>query len=243
MRVRILNDRGIKAFADFLSSPEAAGGGDPPFAMLEDDFLANPFEDDAEVEPRDFSSRFELAQYLCNVLPDAGPALDHNRGLWSWLGLFYFEQICPRQADGSRKIGEVQRYILSLDWKKYYRHLLATPYVIYRLHGPFSRSILSPLVHKHGDFAEQLASRQEIITNRGLIEAVDRLYYASDGESGMPKRGATNRNRGGTLRRLVDVIQQFDLTYDLYGMTAGDILGILPREFGRWMQAAGDGNA
>ena len=167
--------------------------------MLEDDFLALPFEDDAEVELRDFSSRFELAQYLCNVLPDAGPALDHNRGLWSWLGLFYFEQICPRQADGSRAIGEVYRYILSQDYRDYYRHLLAMPYVIYRLHGRFSRSILSPPVHKHGDFAEQLASRQEIITNRGLIEAVDHLYFAPDGAGGAPKRGATNRKKGTAL--------------------------------------------
>jgi hypothetical protein len=243
MRVRILNERGIKAFADFLSSLEAAAGGEPPFAMLEGDSRAIPFEDDAEVESRDFSSRFELAQYLGDALPHPGPTLDHNRGLWSWLALFYFEQICPRQADGSRKIGEVYRYILSPDYRHYYRHLLAMPYVIYRLHGQFSRSILSPPVHVHGDFAEQLASRQEIITNRGLIEAVDHLYFAPDGAGGAPKRGATNRKKGGTLRRLVDVIQQFDLTYDLYGMTAGDILGILPREFAPWMRAAGEGNA
>jgi len=211
--------------------------------MLEDDFLAIPFEDDAEVESRDFSSRFELAQYLCDVLPDAGPALDHNRGLWSWLGLFYFEQICPKRADGSRKIHQVQRYIASTDYRTYYRHLLRTPYVIYRLHGQFSRSILSPAVDTHGEFAEQLASRQEIITNRGLMEAVDHLYFGPDGAGGAPKKGATNYKKGGTLRRLIDVIQQFDLTYDLYGMAAPEILGILPREFSRWMRRASEGTS
>lgn len=239
MRVRSLNERGIEEFEVFLSSREAVAGVEVPRAMLDDDFLATPFENDAEVESRDFASRFELAQYLCDVLPGAGPALDHDRGLWSWLGLFYFEQLCPIQADGSRKIGEKYRYVLSPDYRHYYRHLLAMPYVIYRLHGQYSRTILSPPVHSHGDFAEQLASRQEIITNRGLIQAVDHLYFAPDDAGGAPKRGATNRKKGGTLRRLVDVIQQFDLTYDLYGMTAQEILGVLPREFARWMRDTG----
>jgi hypothetical protein len=240
VRARILNQRGIEQFAAFLSSLEAAAGREPPFAMLEDDFLAIPSENDVEVELRDFSSRFDLAQYLCGALPGAGSSLDHNRGLWSWLALFYFEQICPKEADGCREIGEVYRYILSPDYRHYYRHLLAMPYVVYRLHGQFSRSLLSPPVHIHGDFAEQLASRQEIITNRGLIEAVDHLYYAPDGAGGAPKRGATNRKKGGTLRRLIDVIQQFDLTYDLYGMSAREILSVLPHEFTPWMQPAGD---
>lgn len=243
MQVRILNERGIKSFVDFLSSTEAAVMRDPPNTMLEDDFLTTPLDYDAQVESRIFSNRFDLAQYLCNALPDAGPTLDHNRGLWSWLTLFYFDLVCPRQADGVRNIGEVYRYIPSTDYRHYYRHLIRTAYVIYRLHGQFSRSILYRPVDVHGDFAEALASRQEIITNRGLIEAVDRLYFAPDESGGAPKRGATNRRKGGTLRRLIDVIQQFDLTYDLYGMTAGEILGILPREFTPWMRAASEGRA
>ena len=241
MRVRILNERGIKSFADFLSSTEAAGAGDPPKTMLADDFLTTRLDDDAEVELRNFSTRLELAQYLCDALPDAGPALDHNRGLWSWLTLFYFDAVCPRLADGARNVGEIYRYIPSTDYRHYYRHLIRTAYVVYRLHGQFSRSMLCRPVDVHGDFAEALSSRQEIITNRGLIEAVDRLYFAHDESGGAPKRGATNRRRGGTLRRLIDVIQQFDLTYDLYGMNAGEILGILPREFKPWMRDAGNG--
>jgi len=38
----------------------------------------------------------------------------------------------------------------------------------------------------------------------------------------------------GTLYRFIDVIQQLDLTYDLYSMNGEEILGLLPPEFDRW---------
>ncbi|HYM60086.1 MAG TPA: hypothetical protein VEZ11_04260 [Thermoanaerobaculia bacterium] len=34
--------------------------------------------------------------------------------------------------------------------------------------------------------------------------------------------------------RVVSVIQQLDLNYDLYGMTALEILALLPPEFDAW---------
>ena len=36
---------------------------------------------------------------------------------------------------------------------------------------------------------------------------------------------------------IVDVIQQFDLTYDLYSLTGRQILRLLPDEFRRWSTA------
>jgi hypothetical protein len=87
----------------------------------------------------------------------------------------------------------------------------------------------------HGDFSEQLASRIQFISNPSLIEAVDRLYYdtSSNGE-GRPKRGALTRTRAGNVRRFVTIMQQFDLTYDMYAMTADQILELLPTEFTKW---------
>ena len=93
------------------------------------------------------------------------------------------------------------------------------------LHGP---------LHQHGDFSEQLASRMELITNRSLIEAVDRLYFSPRPDGGTTKRGAATRSRPGNVRRLIVVVQQLDLTYDLYAMTSEQILSLLPSEFDAW---------
>ncbi|MFO7599969.1 MAG: hypothetical protein R6X27_09205 [Candidatus Desulfacyla sp.] len=42
------------------------------------------------------------------------------------------------------------------------------------------------------------------------------------------------KNAPGTLYRFIDVVQQLDLTYDLYSMTGEQILQLLPNEFDRW---------
>lgn len=74
-----------------------------------------------------------------------------------------------------------------------------------------------------------------MISNKALIEAVDKLYFDPEAEGvGQPKRGALTRTRAGNLRRLVAVIDQLDLTYDLYAMNNQQILELLPREFDRW---------
>jgi len=36
------------------------------------------------------------------------------------------------------------------------------------------------------------------------------------------------------LRRFVDVLQQLDVNYDLYSMSAEAIVGLLPDEFDKW---------
>jgi hypothetical protein len=38
----------------------------------------------------------------------------------------------------------------------------------------------------------------------------------------------------GTLLRFIDIIQQLDLTYDLYSMSGEEILALLPPEFDKW---------
>jgi hypothetical protein len=88
---------------------------------------------------------------------------------------------------------------------------------------------------KPGEIAEQLASRKELVTNRGVAELATRLYY--DPAKGSFKRGAGSDIRG-AARRLAALLNQLDLTFYLYGMTADELLGLLPKEFDRFRSAA-----
>jgi hypothetical protein len=47
------------------------------------------------------------------------------------------------------------------------------------------------------------------------------------------KVGAAGKGAG-SARRVVDVIQQFDLTWDIYGMDSSKFLSLLPSEFDRF---------
>jgi len=189
-------------------------------------------------EKKQFNSKMELAEYLQNCFSAADlkreDVLPRN-GLWTWLAYVWFDQLAPitNPATSERNLKEDAKYLCSSDYRNYYRHLVSGPYSIYSLNGADNSNIfLYSRVNEHNDFVEQFASRQFIISHKNIIEAIRRLYF--DSQRGQPKRGAQSRTRQGNIRRFVSVIQQFELTYDIYTMPADIILNLLPPEFNDW---------
>lgn len=229
-KLRRLNAKGIDAFRAFLQHiRDGAEFHASPAILYADEYsqrLARP----VEIEARPFANKFAAAEYLADLAPPGDDV-----GLWSWLALFYFDQLSPVDAEGKRRPREDYHYIPSeAGWHKD-RHLLAGPFKLFTLHRENARLLLHPPVHQHGAFVYDLGFRRDLITNRGLIEAIDLLYW--DPKRKRPKRGATTESRPGNLRRLIAVVQQLDFNYDLYGMRAEEILGLLPREFDGWKPA------
>jgi len=126
----------------------------------------------------------------------------------------------------------VQRYIPELgNFRKYYRHLLLGPFVIYQAHLSrieVARCLLVGPVHRINDVVEQLASRLEWVSNPTVMGVATRLYV--DREQETYKKGAGGKGPG-SPRRLSDILDQFDLTYDLAGMEIDDLYQLLPTEF------------
>jgi hypothetical protein len=83
-------------------------------------------------------------------------------------------------------------------------------------------------VRSPGDVVEQLASRQDLVRARGVMEATTRLYVD---EKQALKRGAASKDKPATARRLANVLGQLDLTYDLQSLEADEVLDLLPEEF------------
>jgi hypothetical protein len=234
--VRRLNDRGLTQFRAFLQTIRAGAEFQPNPAILYVDDFSAPLSRPIRIEARRFRNKYDAAAYLTDVLaPIDAPGLGDDAGLWSWLALFYFEQLSPRGADGKRRPREDYHYVLGSTSRDAQRHLLAGPFKIYGMHREKARLLLYPPVNQHGSFIWDLGSRRDLITNRGLVEAIDRLYW--DRRTSRPRRGATTVTRAGNLRRLTAVVQQLDFNYDLYGMTADEILGLLPPEFDGWREA------
>lgn len=241
-QVRKLSDKGTTLFNEYLGRLAQGAQEAPPLDLLTGQESSLPIEGAASVESARFTTRLQAAEYLHEAL-DAVPAseIDHNPGLWNWLALFYFDQLCPALPGGAREAGKSYRYILppitSMEhFRHYYRHLLAGPYRVFRLHPNGARSLLSNPVEEAGDFNEQVASRLELVTNRGFVGAIDALYF--DAEKQKPKRGALTRKKPGTLRRLIDLHGQLDLTYDLYSLSTEQLVGLLPSEFNKWRSNA-----
>lgn len=238
MKVRRLNTAGIEQFERFLDSLTEAAPLAVPLAALTAPETSESLGVELEVEHRAFASRMDLGSYLFKKLNGSGLLdIDADRGLWAWLALFYFESLCPADRVGRRTPGNRARWILDPhNFQRYYRHLLAGPYRIVRAYPEqpeIAMCILCGAPDKPGDLVEQLASRQELVTNRAIIGAATRLYY--DADSGKLKRGAGGKGRG-SPRRLADVLQQFDVTYDLYTLDADELSQLLPKEFERFLR-------
>ncbi|MCM8822875.1 MAG: hypothetical protein NC831_08785 [Candidatus Omnitrophica bacterium] len=188
-------------------------------------------------ENRLFYTKLELAEYLETCFRESNikrEAIIVLNGLWTWLAYTWFDQLVSLQ-NNARAIREEAKYICSSDYRDYYRHLIAGPYGIFSVHGKEnSRIFLYSPVYEHNDFIEQFASRQFIISYSNIVEAITKLYL--DNRSGRPKSGAQSREKRGNIRRFVDVIQQYELTYDIYTMDADQILSLLPEEFNEWKE-------
>jgi hypothetical protein len=240
MELRKFNDAGLERFRAYLHAAGEGATVEPPRHLLADPAASQPVGDGLPIENIGFESRLPLARYLDGLLEDLPERPEYIAGdvhLWSWLALFYFDQVCPANDKGRRRPGRDYRHILEPGYPNGHRHLLAGPYLVYTVYGwgeSLSKLALHTPLSIESAFHHQIATRQGFITNRGIMEALHLLYY--DEARDRPKRGsAMNVQSPGSLSRFIDIVQQLDLTYDLYSMSGPEIVSLLPPEFDRWL--------
>ncbi len=242
MLLRILNEAGIQQMAEFLGSLTTDEPQDYPESLLTDEETSEPIDENVDVERIALDTRLAAAVHLFERLAAAKlKNIEHNRGLWAWLALFHFEELCP-VTKGVRKPGERARWIPETknDFR-YYRHLLAGPYLIYRAHQAHISKALGLLggpLSRPGEVVAQIAARAPLITSPAVIETATNLYW--DHENKKYKRGAQSKGAG-TPRRLREVLNQFEVTWDLYSMSADELLERLPAEFNRFRPTSNTG--
>ncbi len=237
MKLHRFNDEGIKRFGQFLDALSADAALVVPIDLLTETACVVLVPPAPEVQAQQFANRIEAARYLDGILSGVtGCDVERDVGLWAWLGLFYFDQLCPPDGRGHRKPMERARWILAVDNPRLsYRHLLAGGYRVYRAHRDYPEAAMV-LLHTPlpiiGHFWFQLASRMEQVTNRAIMEAATELYVGQRGTKA--KRGATSEKTPGSVFRFAAVLNQFDPVWDLYAMKKEQILKLLPGEFDRF---------
>jgi hypothetical protein len=228
-----LNSKGIECFKKYLNDLREKPDLEPPFKILENPDYSDAFQDKAKVEKVEFQHRTHMVEYLSKALESLNVSSElENQGLWSWLSLFYFEQVCPKDLDQKRVPGMEYRHILNVGYRYKHRHLLAGPIQVFQMYGEKARLFLSGVVHTENQVHHELGTRQSFITNPSIIEVADTLYF--DKNKNKSKAGAQSRTRGGSLLRFINVMQQLELTFDLYSMSSEEILKLLPEEFDTW---------
>lgn len=120
MRLRKLNEQGIRNFREFLSEARMNGLGRPsvPTMLLTLPLTSEEIKGAPELELFSFSqfTRYELACYLNTQLANIDPVIIEgveglgDPGFWSAMSLFYFHYLVPGYMSGERPEVE-NRYI------------------------------------------------------------------------------------------------------------------------------------
>lgn len=241
--VRYLSDEGTQRFAEFVEAVRSGDDLDAPRSLLNDAkySTAAPFAARVSREPqgRSFPSAFDFGLHLCNSLANVPKAeISRESRLWNWLSLYYFDSVCPRE-DGARTVKENAAYIIGrkFDYRRYYRHLVRSAWVTVAVHGENAAVLLTPVAATAAplavrtDIPAQLLATQAYVESQSIVAAANLLYY--NPETGRLKRGSTSKGAG-TPRRLVAILNQLELTYDLYECPPRRLIGLLPSEFDRF---------
>lgn len=230
--IRRLTPEGIAQYRDWIGKGAVTPA---PVHLLSAAATSEPVQDAGQIEPREFTTRLELGEYLAERLAGIPTArIRFDAGLWDWLSLFYIDVLAPPAANGAREMKQIYRYTLELTNRMWSRHVMRMSWMAVADHGKFARIMLALPITKQSEVLEQLAGQQEVFGARSVIEAADKLYW--DEKSGALKRGAQGK-AGGTPRRLVRFMRQLRRTFDPPAMTADQLVGALPREFERWTQS------
>ena len=105
--IRIFNDDGIAEFRAYLHRLRNGAKEQPPTWMLTDSETSMMLSPTVEIELKVFGSRFEFGQYLVTTLELLGRrSISHHYALWTWVSLYYFDELCPPLADGTRRVLE-----------------------------------------------------------------------------------------------------------------------------------------
>lgn len=236
MRIRRLTASGWAAFESRLDALTIDRRLDGALIDIADPTLSELYPIGVQIdESTTFASRIQCAEYLYSAFGDGRiENVEQELFLWGWLAAVYFNQLCPPDGNGVRKVGQRARYLPSTDYTTRYRHLLLGPYRIYQSHAGDPDKALAALtgrVDTPGELAEQLASRVEVIATPSIVGAATLLYI--DPDSRLPRRGAAGAGRG-SVRRFGRILRQYDVTWDLAGMTPEAIVARLPGEFDRF---------
>ncbi|HIC46464.1 MULTISPECIES: hypothetical protein [Methylophaga] len=123
MKIRKLTDYGCKEFNEYIFRLRDGSTENFPAYMLTHPDMSEEIPDAVDIQNHYFRSRYEMGEYLVEIMNKIdNQRYIGDRGLWTWIALFWFEQLCPVRRDKTRKASMPYNYILSSDYKHRYRH-------------------------------------------------------------------------------------------------------------------------
>jgi hypothetical protein len=234
MIVRQFRAEGIRAFQEFLARARINPAEPLPTEILENDVLAEVVRPNLEAQRQQFATKGDAARYIKELLaplPEGDVA--ENTGLWTWLTLFYFDQVCSLRA-GGRTVKNDYHYIFEpKNSRHFYRHLLFISWRVLTVAQGNDRLFLTSRLPTLDAVTTEVMKRLFLTRIPCMFEVLDRLYW--DKSRGKPRSGIVGHDvHAGDLRHRLPVrIRQLEKTYDLLSLNANQLIELLGDEFQR----------
>jgi hypothetical protein len=216
----MFNQAGLVAFREWLGAQSATPSYSPS-EVLENPAYVVTSGYELDLGSGLFLNKGALGEMLSAELSEASDELLSESGCWTWLTAALWPRLGLNKINAGKEY-----YILDSSYRKRYRHLLWSPYQLYRRHASDitkARLLLSSPIG-HGELAEQLTSRYAIWSSPGALELAARLYI--DDESGVQKKIASSKHAG-AVRDYAHWIRRVALNYDVQSIATDDLQTLL----------------
>lgn len=241
MKLRKLNDEGLRVFREFLQDVRIDTSKMSAIPEMLITLSATSEEIEGAPDLKKFSHparSFELTGYLHEKLSGLDRAVIEgadgrgDAGFWAAISLFYFDLL----FEGSQKILTDNCYIpelgTTMEGVRFFRHRIAGSFRLFHQYNELSEPFLLSSAGVQSDLYRRVTDSVFYTESRCIVEAINLLYF--DSYHKKLKDGWNSKNKPGALSRLLAVADQFDLTYDLQGISGERLVAQLPQEFDDW---------
>lgn len=233
MILREFRDVGMVEFRQFLARCRQENKTPYPHNMLESEELTKKLSPPIEIEVKPLTTKGDAAQHLTALLsPLPEQAVAVNAGLWTWLTLLFFDDVCPVN-DGSRTVNNDYYYVFEpRNPRHFYRHLLFISWQILQVAPQHNRLFSGSSISSLDKVTSEVMKRLYLTRIPCIFEVLDRLYW--DPKRRRARAGITDQKvvrPGDLVHRLPSRIRQIERTYDLYSLKANQLIELLGEEF------------
>ena len=197
-------------------------------------------ETGAVLELKSPRNRYDLARMLWEVFGSEGLLYPERRkiDLWNWVSAAYFETLMQSDSrlDITKKIGGVDRWILSGDILRDHRHLVSGPFFAFEANSEEPKRAMCQLatpVTQPGELVERISGKRNLASGP-VCHLATLMYY--DSEKNTLRPGLTTPP--GNPKKFSYYFTQIDRTIDYEGMTVRELLEVLPNNFDKWKKHA-----
>ncbi|MBO39515.1 MAG: hypothetical protein CMM75_10125 [Rhodospirillaceae bacterium] len=219
-----LETNSSRSYADFWGKFESTWHN-----LLTNRNLSIPWGEEGSIDISNsgrYDTKYAIAEYLYSKLGSLWrndrALISGNEELWSWISCFFLETLSATNSNRNiAKIHARHYYYYSVNdlnargFPNEYRNIISSAFTIFAHHeGTAGKSLLNTPIYSLGDGCDHVLSEHGFITSKPILEVIDHLCPEDKDQN---------------MRRLSAILNQFRLVYDLYEMTAEQILEKLKR--------------